>query len=217
MATAMIDQKVAWPVSARTASTPELTPRTDWVKRRMRRRGSRSARSPPPREDHGGQPVGSRHRGHRRGAVGQVEHEVAERHDLHPGAKQRGPLRDPVPAERAHAERGRRPAPQRRRGQRQRPHSGSRSRDQLRSHLVGCPRHITLTTYVGGGDFMSPEPTPLKGGCPRGERSSPFGMLGAREHPPRHLPRGSAGCHRALPGLLPRPRGGHPGALSTSG
>jgi hypothetical protein len=43
----MIAQKVACPVRASPASTPELIPSTDWVQRRMRRRGRRSARSPP--------------------------------------------------------------------------------------------------------------------------------------------------------------------------
>ena len=46
----MIDQKPAWPVSASTASAPELIPSTDWVNSRMRRRGRRSASRPPPSE-----------------------------------------------------------------------------------------------------------------------------------------------------------------------
>ena len=76
------------------------------------------------REDDRRDAVRRRHRGHGGGAAGRLVDEIAEGDDLHPGAEQRRPLRRPVPAERPHAQRRRRPAAFRERGRiRRRRHS----------------------------------------------------------------------------------------------
>ena len=50
IATTRMAAKLAWPVATRTASDPALSPRSDCVTSRIRRRGRRSASTPPASE-----------------------------------------------------------------------------------------------------------------------------------------------------------------------